>query len=168
VTALVSFNSAYEGDFPPHIDLVWKAEPPMLMATQEKTITWFTDVMAKRFLVIDDECSIREVLKYCLEELAGWTVITAQSGLEGLAIAKDQAIDGILLDVMMPEMDGYTFLQYIKSDPVTRHIPVVLITAKVDVTRGVSRTDLGIAGIIPKPFDPLTLPDQISQSLGWA
>lgn len=140
----------------------------MLMATQEKFISRLTDIMAKRFLVIDDEFSIREVLKYCLEELAGWTVVTAPSGVEGLAIAKEGAIDGILLDIMMPEMDGFTFLRYIKSDPITRHIPIVLITAKVDVTNAFNRKDLGIAGIIPKPFDPLTLPDQISQSLGWA
>jgi CheY-like chemotaxis protein len=120
----------------------------------------------RRLLVVDDECSIREVLKYCLEELAGWKITTAQSGYEGLAIVKREAIDGILLDVMMPEMDGFTFLRHIKADPETCHIPVLLITAKLDVATQ-SSTTLPIIGAIPKPFDPLTLPNQISQYLGW-
>lgn len=138
------------------------------MLTQETmTIALPTDAMAvKRLLVIDDEYSIREVLKYCLEELAGWAVTTAQSGYEGLAIAREESIDGILLDIMMPEMDGFTFLKHIKADPATCHIPVLMITAKLDLATRAG-TDLDIVGAIPKPFDPLTLPDQIAQCLGW-
>jgi CheY-like chemotaxis protein len=139
------------------------------MLTQETKmpIVLPTNTMAvKRLLVIDDEYSIREVLKYCLEELAGWTVTTAQSGNEGLAIAREEEIDGILLDIMMPEMDGFTFLKHIKSDPTTRDIPVLMITAKLDLATHAGG-NLDIVGAIAKPFDPLTLPDQIAQYLGW-
>src|SRR5579884_2847440 len=85
----------------------------------------------RRILIIDDEDDIREVAKASLEIVGGWEVLTAHSGLAGLAIAAAEALDAILLDVMMPDMDGPTTYQRLQSDPTTRDIPVIFLTAKV-------------------------------------
>ena len=85
----------------------------------------------KRILVIDDEDDIREVAKLSLEMVGGWEVLVERSGAEGLATARAETPDAILLDVMMPEMDGPTTFRMLQEDPVTQKIPVILMTARV-------------------------------------
>jgi CheY-like chemotaxis protein len=124
--------------------------------------------MSRVVLIVDDDEHIREVAQVTLEAIAGWTVVTAASGQEGIARALAEQPDAILLDVMMPEMDGPTTVGKLKEGEVTRDIPVVLLTAKVQAEDKRGFMDLGIEGIISKPFDPMTLADEISRTLGWA
>jgi CheY-like chemotaxis protein len=121
----------------------------------------------KHILVIDDESDIREVIQASLETTEGWVVHTAPSGREGLAMAAVTAVDAILLDVMMPEMDGPTTLQHLQADPALRPMPVILLTAKVQASDRRRFAELGVQGVIAKPFDPLTLGKQMATILGW-
>jgi len=121
----------------------------------------------KRVLIIDDEDDIREVAQVSLETMAGWDVQTARSGKEGLEKAAAGQPDVILLDVMMPDMDGPTTFQEFKSRPETSHIPVVLLTAKVQKAEQGQLSSMGFKAILAKPFDPVTLADQLAEILGW-
>lgn len=120
----------------------------------------------KRILVIDNEQYIQEVTQICLETAAGWQVITASSGLEGLSKAESEQPDAILLDLIMPEMDGLTTFEKLQENPLTRQIPVIFLTAKV-IAPGDSSPVLKSVAAIPKPFNPLELASQISEILGW-
>ena len=121
----------------------------------------------KHILVIDDEDDIREVAQVSLEMMGSWDVLTARSGQEGLAKAKAVQPDAILLDVMMPDMDGPTTFQRLQSMPAICHIPVILMTAKVQASDQRRFANLGVKGVIAKPFDPLTLADRVAETLGW-
>lgn len=122
----------------------------------------------KQILVIDNEQYIQEVAQICLRTVAGWQVITAGSGREGLIKADTEQPDAILLDVMMPDMDGLTTFQKLQANPATRHIPVVLLTAKVQASDQRRYAELGVTGAIAKPFNPLELASQVAQALGWS
>ena len=87
--------------------------------------------MPHKVLIIDDEDDIREVAALSLESVAGWEVFTANSGSQGLARAVEHQPDAILLDVMMPGMDGPTTFRELRKNPATAKIPVLLLTAKV-------------------------------------
>lgn len=121
----------------------------------------------RRVLVIDDEELVQEVVQGCLEELAGWQVMLATGGQAGLTIATQEQPDAILLDVSMPEMDGIETLQKLQENPATQSIPVIFLTAKVQPTDKVRFANLNIAGMIAKPFEPLTLTDEIAKILDW-
>ena len=121
----------------------------------------------RRILIIDDEEDIREVASLALEATAGWQVLTAGSGVEGIAIATTEQPDAILMDVMMPDVDGPTTFRNMQQDPLVAHIPVLLLTAKVQGVDQRRFASLGVAAILVKPFDPLTLARQISEALGW-
>jgi len=123
--------------------------------------------MTRRILIIDDEEDIREVAGLSLETVAGWEVVLADSGAQGLARAAEHQPDAILLDVMMPGMDGPTTFRELRKNPITSHIPVILLTAKVQSSDQKRFADLGVEAVLFKPFDPLTLSDQISIELGW-
>jgi CheY-like chemotaxis protein len=123
--------------------------------------------MTRRILIIDDEDDIREVAGLSLETVAGWEVVLADSGAQGLARAAEHQPDAILLDVMMPGMDGPTTFRELRKNPITSHIPVILLTAKVQSSDQKRFADLGVEAVLFKPFDPLTLSDQISAVLGW-
>ncbi len=123
--------------------------------------------MAYRVLIIDDEDDIREVAALSLESVAGWEVVVADSGLQGLARAIEHQPDAILLDVMMPGMDGPTTFLELRRNPATTKIPVLLLTAKVQSTDQRRFADLGVEGVLFKPFDPLTLHSKIAAALGW-
>ena len=127
-----------------------------------------SDLAKKRILVVDDEDDIREIAQVSLEVVGGWEVITAGSAAEGLEKAVSAAPDAILLDVMMPEMDGPTLFGHLLANDATRHIPVILLTARVQASDRRRFAALGVAGVIAKPFDPMTLPAQVAQTLGWA
>lgn len=123
---------------------------------------------AKRILVIDNEQYIREVAQICLETVAGWEVLTANSGSEGIVLAEAIVPDVILLDVMMPEMDGLTTFQNLQANPATQNIPVILLTAKVQASDLRRYAEMGMLGAIAKPFNPLQLAGQVAESLGWS
>ena len=120
-----------------------------------------------RVLIIDDEADIREVASLTLEATAGWHVSTAASGSEGLEVAAAEQPELILLDVMMPEMDGPTTFRAMQNDSRTSRIPVILLTAKVQGVDQRRFADLGVAAILFKPFDPMTLAQQIADVLDW-
>lgn len=121
----------------------------------------------RRILVVDNEPSIQEVAQICLETVAGWEVSIAGSGLEGLAAAEREQPDAILLDVMMPDMDGLDTFSRLQANPVTRSIPVILLTAKVQATDRQNYSKLGVRSTIAKPFSPLELAQEIATTLGW-
>lgn len=121
----------------------------------------------RRVLVVDDEDDIREVVQVSLELIGGWTVLTARSGREGLARAGSDRPDAILLDVMMPDLDGPTTFRLLQASPATRNIPVILLTARVQGADRRRFASLGVAAVIAKPFDPLKLPGQVAEALGW-
>lgn len=121
----------------------------------------------RRILIIDDEDDIREVAALSLEATAGWHVLTASSGPKGMEVAAAERPDAILMDVMMPEVDGPTTFRLMQQNPTIAHIPVLLLTAKVQGADQRRFANLGVNGILFKPFDPLTLAQQISDILGW-
>ena len=123
--------------------------------------------MSHRILIIDDEDDIREVAALSLETVAGWEVAMASSGAQGLARAAEYRPDAILLDVMMPGMDGPSTFRELRKNPITARIPVLLLTAKVQSNDQRHFADLGVAAILFKPFDPMTLSAQIAEVLGW-
>ncbi len=120
-----------------------------------------------RILIIDDEDDIREVAALSLEATAGWTVLTASCGRDGIDVALEQRPEAILMDVMMPEMDGPTTFKQMQLIPALAGIPVVLLTAKVQGVDQRRFAGLGVAAVLFKPFDPLTLAAQIAEVLGW-
>jgi CheY-like chemotaxis protein len=123
----------------------------------------------RRILIIDDEDDIREVAALSLEAVAGWEILTASSGADGIAIAATAYTkpDAILMDVMMPEVDGPTTFGLMQKNPAVAGIPVLLLTAKVQGIDQRRFANLGVTAVLFKPFDPLTLAQQISDALGW-
>lgn len=121
--------------------------------------------MTKCVLIVDDEADVRAITQMGLEMSAGWRVITASSGQEALTIAATQQPDVILLDVMMPEMDGYATLERLKTSPETRQIPVILVTAKVQASDQESFASLDVLAVFTKPFRPLKLAEEITTLL---
>lgn len=121
----------------------------------------------KKILVVDDEDHIREIAATSLEVIGGWQVITARGGSEALSRAERERPDAILLDVMMPDMDGPSVFKALRANEVTRTIPVILLTAKVQPNERARFTDLGVDGVLAKPFDPMTLHQEVAAALGW-
>jgi DNA-binding response OmpR family regulator len=123
---------------------------------------------ARRVLIIDDDAGIREVAKMSLELVAGWTVTTAPSGGDGIRQARAERPDGILLDVMMPDLDGPATLAELRTDDVVGATPVIFLTAKVQATERTRFAELDVAGLIAKPFDPMTLHERVAELFGWS
>ncbi|NEO73129.1 response regulator [Moorena sp. SIO3H5] len=121
----------------------------------------------KRILVIDDDDGVREIIQFSLEAAAGWEVLTAASGKEGLAKAEADQPDAILLDVMMPELDGPATFRQLQANAVTADIPTILLTAKARSSEQKQFLDLGVTGIITKPFKPMELVEEIQVILNW-
>ena len=123
--------------------------------------------VAKRILVIDDEQSIQTIITISLEKFGGWQVLTASSAAEGLQVARSESLDAILLDVSMPNVDGYECFRNLRSHPDTQSIPVIFLTAKV-LPRDLRRfNELGVDGMIAKPFNPVTVWQEIKTILNW-
>jgi CheY-like chemotaxis protein len=122
----------------------------------------------RRVLVVDDEDTIREIAALSLEAVAGWDVLTAASGRDGHREAAAAGPDAILLDVMMPDLDGPATVALLRSDPATSGIPIILVTAKVQASERQRFSSLdGVSGVIAKPFDPMTLAEQVQELLAW-
>lgn len=117
----------------------------------------------KRVLYIDDEPDIREVVELSLGIVGDITVTTSGSGAEALEIIPQFKPDLVLLDVMMPGLDGPATLARMRSDPALAHIPVIFMTAKA-LPQEVDRfMGLGAVGVIAKPFDPMQLGTRVQQ-----
>jgi two-component system, OmpR family, response regulator len=125
-----------------------------------------TKAELRTIVLIDDEPDIRTIGRLSLERVGGWTVHAAASGTQGIAAAREHRPELILLDVMMPGLDGPGTLAQLQADPDLRKIPVVFMTAKVQRDEVDHYLRLGVAGVIPKPFDPMTLPQQVRDIFG--
>ena len=121
----------------------------------------------KRILLIDDEETIQEVVQVGIEIETGWQVAIASSGSEGIAVAARQQPDAILLDVMMPDMDGISTLSQLKANAKTQSIPVIFLTAKTQAADKNLFQSLGVVGVITKPFNSMTLASRIAKMLQW-
>ena len=122
----------------------------------------------RKILIVDDEADIREVAAMSLETVCGWDVLKARSGAEGIQIAQQDHPDVILLDVMMPDMDGPKTLQALRADTNVSSIPVIFLTAKVQSSDRQRFAQMGVSAVLSKPFDPMLLGEQIAEALGWA
>jgi CheY-like chemotaxis protein len=119
--------------------------------------------MSRRVLLVDDEDDIRAVAQLSLESVGGWEVVTAGSGADALRQAQGASFDAILLDVMMPGLDGPTTLERLRAAGVDT--PVVFLTAKVQPGDRRELETAGAAGILAKPFDPMRLADDLDRVL---
>lgn len=117
-------------------------------------------------MVIDDEEAIRIILKAALEFTAGWAVLLAASGAEGFTMAETECPEAILLDVMMPGIDGISLFHKLKVQPQTQKIPVIFLTAQAREIERDALDSLG-AGVILKPFEPDAIANQIRTLLNW-
>ena len=122
--------------------------------------------MKTRILYVDDEPDIREVASMSLELDPGFEIQTAASGAEALIAANDWKPDLILLDVMMPMMDGPTTFAHLREQAATADIPVVFITARTQAQEVEGFKALGARGVIAKPFDPMSLASKVREYLG--
>ncbi len=118
-----------------------------------------------KVLVIDDEEDIRAVSRMSLERVGGWDVLVAESGERGLDLAADERPDLILLDAMMPGMDGPATIKRLKASPATSEIPVLFLTAKLQPADRQRYLELGAEAVISKPFDPMKLPDEVRSAV---
>ena len=116
----------------------------------------------KRVLVVDDEPDVLLLCRVNLE-FEGYEVSTAPDGEAGLEACRELRPDVVLLDVMMPKMDGWQVLEAIKADPELEHIPVVMLTAKVQDDDKIRGWSAGAAEYITKPFSPLSLSRVLSE-----
>jgi CheY-like chemotaxis protein len=123
--------------------------------------------MKRRILLIDDDEDVRSVVQLCLEMSQDWSVQTAESGHEGCAIAAQQPFDVVLLDVMMPDLDGIATLERLRQNPQTRTLPVIFLTAK-DPTEYDVFQNYDVQGVLSKLIEPLQFADHIAQILGWS
>jgi two-component system, chemotaxis family, response regulator PixG len=121
--------------------------------------------IARRVLIVDDDRNIREIVSMCLHKLKGWDILTAASGQEGLIEIATTTPDAIVLDLMMPEMDGLAFLRQLRAQDATRIIPVILLTASRHIPTPQRLQELGVVDVISKPFLPIDLVRQIDRVL---
>ena len=117
----------------------------------------------KRILYVEDEASIRTIAVTVLEAVGGFAVVACSSGKQALEAAAGASADLILLDVMMPEMDGPATLKGLREIAQTAQTPVIFMTAKVQAGDILHYKSLGALDVIAKPFDPMTLSAQVSE-----
>jgi CheY-like chemotaxis protein len=116
-----------------------------------------------KILVVDDEKDVVELVSFLLEK-DGYNVVTAANGREALEKVSEEHPDLILLDVMMPEMDGYTVQTKLQENPATKSIPIIILTAKGQL-RDVFAMSSNVAAYLEKPFDPKMLRQKIQESI---
>lgn len=121
----------------------------------------------KTVLLVDDEDDIREVAQMSLEMTAGWKIESANNGAAGIEKALEVSPDAILLDVMMPDMDGPSTFLKMREIPALSNTPVILLTAKVQAADKERFKEIGVSGVIAKPFDPMSLANQVNEILQW-
>ena len=123
--------------------------------------------MSRRVLIVDDEADILEVARMSLESVAGWEVLAATGGREATELVRTERPDAVVLDVMMPDLDGPATLALIREHSPPETLPVLFLTAKAHAFDAERLERLSAQGTIAKPFDPMTLGTQISSALGW-
>jgi CheY-like chemotaxis protein len=119
----------------------------------------------RKVLLVDDEDDIRTIGRVSLSRVGGWQTVLASSGAEALTKAAAERPDLILLDVMMPGMDGPTTFGQLRAQEVTAKTPIIFMTAKIQKQEVARYLELGAVGVIGKPFDPMTLPAEIKRLL---
>lgn len=119
--------------------------------------------MLSRILYVEDEPDIQAVAQLALESVGGFTLKVCSSGQEAIESAEAFGPDLILLDVMMPGMDGPATLERLRQLEVTKHTAAVFMTAKVQPQEIAYFKSLGALDVIPKPFDPMALSDQVKE-----
>jgi CheY-like chemotaxis protein len=117
-----------------------------------------------RLLVIDDDAVIIELLRVSFE-IEGFEVISARDGQEGLERARADRPDVVISDIMMPRLDGLQLVTRLKGDPATRHLPVILLSAKAQNAEVQQGLEAGADDYVTKPFDPLELIDIVHSVL---
>ncbi|MBJ6766106.1 response regulator [Myxococcaceae bacterium JPH2] len=115
----------------------------------------------RKVLLVDDEDDIRTIGQLSLSRVGGWQTVLASSGAEAVEKAASESPDLILLDVMMPGMDGPTTFGKLRAQPSTATTPIIFMTAKIQKQEVARYLELGALGVIGKPFDPMTLPQEI-------
>ena len=121
----------------------------------------------KQILIVDDDYTVRATVELSLEVTTDWEISTAGSGKECLSLAQTKHPDLILLDVMMPDLDGIEVLRQLRNNNTTQAIPVIFLTAKTLFKEQKQFKNLKVQGIIPKPFDAMNLGKQICLLLNW-
>jgi CheY-like chemotaxis protein len=119
-----------------------------------------------KVMMVDDEPDIRTIGELSLSAVGKWEVVLAGSGAEAVLLARHELPDLILLDMLMPGMDGIATLSRLKEQAETATIPVIFMTAHVQQHEVERCMSLGAAGVIAKPFDPMTLPQEILRHFG--
>jgi len=117
----------------------------------------------ERVLYVEDDPDIRAIAELALEVVGGLDIRSCSSGVDAMLAAAVFKPDLLLLDVMMPNMDGPTTLAQLRKLPHTELTPVIFMTAKVQAAEVAQYLALGALGVIPKPFDPMTLADELRQ-----
>lgn len=117
--------------------------------------------------MVDDDVSIRAIISISLETITNWQILTASSGKEAIAMAAAELPDAILLDWMMPDMDGVETLRNIRANSITQSIPVIFLTAKTMIQEESPLDDLMFSGIITKPFKAPNLVKEMRSLLHW-
>ncbi len=115
----------------------------------------------QKIMYVEDEPDIQTIARIALEQIGGFDLLVCSSGQAALDQVSDFAPDIILLDVMMPEMDGIETFRQLKTLPACADVPVVFMTARVQTHEIKEYTDLGAVDVIAKPFSPITLAEQV-------
>ncbi len=116
-----------------------------------------------KILIVDDEDDVRDIACMCLGLIHGFEVITASGGEEGIALAIEHNPDVILLDLMMPVVDGTETMQRLRANPDTKDIPIIFLTVK-NIDSEIDRLmEQGALAVMRKPFEPTTIGDQINE-----
>lgn len=123
--------------------------------------------MSRTILIVDDEEDSRALAQLSLEMVGGWAVRSAGTGMEALDLAAAMRPDAILMDVMMPDLDGPATLERLRAHPATRDIPVIFLTARTREADRVRYAGMSVSGVLSKPIDPMNLPRHLAAALGW-
>lgn len=123
--------------------------------------------MPKRIVIVEDEKDIRAILRHAIELIKGWSVLEAADGAAGLELIQRELPDAILLDVMMPKIDGRELFRRLRQNESTQSIPVIFITASLQRHEIQTLEELSPVAILAKPFDPIAIVRTISDLLGW-
>ena len=121
----------------------------------------------RHVLVVDDDEDIRFIAERALSRVGGYRVTTANDGEEALAAMADDRPDAVVMDVSMPNLDGPSTWERLRQDPDLADVPVVLLTARAHTAERGELLGLGVAGVLVKPFDPMTLSHDVAEALGW-
>jgi len=118
-----------------------------------------------KILIVEDDRSIQMVLELVFTRMVKCEVVLASNGIDGLAMIQKHKPDVVLLDLMMPGMDGFEVCQRSKADEATRHVPIIFLTAQPQPAAVARAMSLGAAGYLVKPFDPIKIIDQVNEAL---